>query len=53
MELPALHLALYVGEMRGNQTHTAGITYKYHLVGELFGLEMQMEHAPVLIEDKF
>ena len=53
VELAARNLALLRVEVCCNSVNTGRIAYQYHLVGQLFWLEMQMETRTISIDNQF
>ena len=53
MEFAALHFALDGVEMSGHSINAGRIAYEYYFVGELLGLQVQVEAGAVGIDDEF
>ena len=52
-ELAALNGALLGLEVRSHEVNASRVAHKNHLVGELFGLNMQVEDAAIFVDDEF
>jgi hypothetical protein len=50
VELTTAYFVLYGIEMSSNRIDTGRIAYKDHFVGQMFGLQMEMKCASVLID---
>ena len=53
MKLSAAYLTFYFFKVLGYGIHPGGVANEDYLVGQLFGLEMQMEATSVGINDEF
>ena len=52
-ELAALNGALLGLEVRSHKVYASRVAHENHLVGELFGLNMQVEDAAIFVDDEF